>query len=170
MQRFIKLVDPAYSLAGRTSGRSELARAGWNLFLQHPVGGVGTGSFATAWFRQQDAHGLSQYGMGRDVAAHSGWIKTMAENGLPGLLLLAGFVLSFAVIGWRHKGRGVRWLGLTIAFALSVAFLSTEFQSKGLWFVAAAGTLFLRPRRAGRLVSNASRPPGRQDGFHLAHG
>jgi O-antigen ligase len=170
LQRFMKLVDPAYSLAGRTSGRSELARTGFNLFLEHPISGVGTGSFASAWFRQQDARGLSQYGVGRDVAAHSGWIKTMAENGLPGLLLLAGFVLSFAVVGWRQRERGARWLGLTIAVALSIALLSTEFQSKGLWLVAAAGTLFLRPQGSGRRIARSARPPGRRDGYLVAHG
>jgi O-antigen ligase len=159
--RLTKLFDPAYSLSGRTSGRSDLARAGLYLFLEHPLTGVGTGSFATRWFKLGDLRGLSKYGWGKEAQAHSGWVKTLAESGLPGSVLLFGFVLSFALVGWRRRASGDFSLGLLVTVALSVAFLSTEFQNKGLWLMAAAVTLFLRrdvPEAAVR------RPPLRKSG------
>jgi hypothetical protein len=158
--RLAKLFDPAYSLSGRTSGRSDLARAGWYLFLEHPLTGVGTGSFAAQWFKLGDVRGLSKYGWGREAQAHSGWVKTIAESGVPGIVLLCGFVLSFALVGWRQRAAGDFSLGLLVTVALSVAFLSTEFQNKGLWLMAAAVTLFMR-RDATR---TEARPPVRAPG------
>jgi O-antigen ligase len=143
-QRINKLLDTRYSLSGRTSGRWDIARAGWYIFLDHPVDGVGTGAFAVNWKRLTGVSGLSMYGIGREVQAHSGWIKILAENGAPGFLLLAAFVLSFAWCGFRGGGRGVWPLGLLTTVTFTVALLTTEFQPKGLWFLAAGTVLFLR--------------------------
>jgi len=143
-QRINKLLDTRYSLAGRTSGRWDIARAGWYIFLDHPVSGVGTGAFAVNWKRLTGVSGLSMYGWGREVQAHSGWIKVLAENGAPGFLLLAAFVLSFAWLGFRGGGRDIWPLGLLTTVSFTVALLATEFQPKGLWFLAAATVLFLR--------------------------
>jgi O-antigen ligase len=142
-QRISKLLDTRYSLAGRTSGRWDIARAGWYIFLEHPVNGVGTGGFATNWKSLTGVSGLSMYGWGREVQAHSGWIKVLAENGAPGFLLLAAFVLSFAWLGFRGGG-GVWPLGVLTTVTFTVALLTTEFQPKGLWFLAAGTVLFLR--------------------------
>jgi O-antigen ligase len=143
-QRISKLLDTRYSLAGRTSGRWDIARAGWYIFLDHPVSGVGTGGFAVNWKRLTGVSGLSMYGWGREVQAHSGWIKVLAENGAAGFLLLGAFVLSFAWCGFRGGGRDVWPLGLLTTVTFIVALLATEFQPKGLWFLAAGTVLFLR--------------------------
>jgi hypothetical protein len=143
-QRISKLLDTRYSLAGRTSGRWDIARAGWYIFLDHPVNGVGTGAFSINWKRLTGVSGLSMYGWGREVQAHSGWVKVIAENGAPGALLLAAFVLSFAWCGFRGGGRGVWPLGLLTTVTFTVALLATEFQPKGLWFLAAGTGLVLR--------------------------
>jgi O-antigen ligase len=161
-QRINKLLDTRYSLAGRTSGRWDIARAGWYIFLDHPVSGVGTGAFAVNWKRLTGVSGLSMYGWGREVQAHSGWIKVLAENGAPGFLLFAAFVLSFAWCGFR--GGGNVWpLGLLTTITWTVALLTTEFQPKGLWFLAAGTVLFLRrsPVRERRpaLVAPARKEP-----------
>ncbi len=146
--RFEKLFSKDYSLSGRTSGRSDLIRAGWQLFLQRPVAGVGTGSFATRWTRLQDAPGLSAFKLGVSMQAHSGWMKTLAENGLLGFLCLAGFSLSYAAVGRGLREPGVWQFGLVVTVVLLAAFVTTEFQAKGLWLLAAAGTLELRRARA----------------------
>src|SRR5262249_17966119 len=57
-QRINKLIDTHYSLSGRTSGRWDIARAGWYIFLDHPVNGVGTGAFARNWKRLTGVSGL----------------------------------------------------------------------------------------------------------------
>ncbi len=91
--------------------------------------------------------GLSRFKLGVGMQAHSGWIKTLSENGIPGVVLLFGFSLSYAAVGWRLRADGVLPFCLTISLILAIAFISTEFQAKGLWLLAAMGTLELR--RAG---------------------
>ncbi len=151
-----KLFDTSYSWSGRTSGRSDLALAGWHLFLDNPVLGAGTGSFAQKWSRLIDLPGLSTYKYGEQQQAHSGWIKTMAENGVPGLLLLVAFVGSFAFQGWKRRADGLLLPGLWISLVLALAFLSTEFQGKGLWLLAAAGSIHLNaPPRVPAAVTRA---------------
>ncbi len=153
--RFEKLFSNEYSLSGRTSGRSDLVRAGWQLFLQRPLSGVGTGSFATRWTRLQDAPGLSAFKLGVAMQAHSGWIKTLAENGVPGFLLLAGFSLSFVATGSRLQSPGTWQFCLMVTLVLLISLVTTEFQAKGLWLLAAAGSLEIR--RAGARVEAARR-------------
>jgi hypothetical protein len=154
-----------YSLSGRTSGRSDLALGGLYIFEEHPFG-VGTGGFPVAW-RDLDRHdGLGDYARGLKREAHSAWIKTLAENGIPGIFLFTAYVFSFALVGLRKGSRNLKRLGLLTTIALSVAFLSTEFQGKGLWLLAAATTAFLQREsvtmamfgRRRRVAGNASEP------------
>ncbi len=140
--RVAKLTDEQRSLSNRTSGRSDLVRGAWIVFLQHPLG-VGTGGFSTAWRELSAQDPTIEYGRGVDRAAHSAWMKLLAENGVPGFLMLAAFVLSFGVAGMRRRVIHLRRLGLLVTVALAAAFLTTEFQSKGLWFLAGGATVLL---------------------------
>lgn len=145
VRRYSRLLDTEHSLTSRTSGRSDLALGGWHMFQEHPLG-IGTGGFANAWrntdLRQRER--LSGFRPGVYTPAHSGWIKVLTENGLPGVLVFAGFLLSFAVTGWRRRREGLFLLGLLVTLSLSVAFVADEFQGKGLWFLAAAAMTLLR--------------------------
>lgn len=134
-----------YSLAGRTSGRSDLAIGGWYIFQQHPLG-VGTGGFPNAW-SNLGRHYTLVYGRGEEKAAHSGWVKTMVENGAPGLLLLLIYVFSFALVGMRQRSWFLWRLGMLTSVVIATALLSTEFQAKGIWFLAAGATAFLHRQR-----------------------
>ena len=140
--RVEKLADEERSLSNRTSGRSDLVRGAWIVFLQHPLG-VGTGGFPSAWRELSAQDPTIEYGRGTERAAHSAWMKLLSENGVPGFLLLAAFVLSFAVAGMRRRLTHLRRLGLLVTVALAAAFLTTEFQSKGLWFLAGGATVLL---------------------------
>lgn len=144
LHRVQKLFDPEESMTERTSGRSDLARAAWRIFLEEPLMGTGTGGFAWRWARLETGTGLSTFGMGREMEAHSGWMKILAENGVPGFLLLSGFVASFAVSGWKRRSAGLWPAGLFVTAVLALALVSTEFQSKGVWFLAAGGVTLLR--------------------------
>ncbi|MGH7650172.1 MAG: O-antigen ligase family protein [Gemmatimonadaceae bacterium] len=131
-----------YSLSSRTSGRSDLATGGFYIFEEHPLG-VGTGGFKIAW-RDLDRHDdMGHYARGELREAHSGWIKTLAEAGVPGMLLLIAWVFSFAYGGLRTRKRTLRRLGFLTTLALCAALLATEFQAKGLWYLAAGATAFL---------------------------
>lgn len=131
-----------YSLSSRTSGRSDLAIGGFYIFEEHPMG-VGTGSFKIAWKNLDRHDNMGDYARGELRAAHSGWVKVLAENGVLGILLMAAWVGSFAYGALKTRKRVLRRLGLLTALALFAALLATEFQSKGLWYLAAGATVFL---------------------------
>jgi len=46
LSRLRLLIDPHASMTARTSGRFDLALAGWYIFNDHPLLGVGTGGFS----------------------------------------------------------------------------------------------------------------------------
>ncbi len=131
-----------YSLSSRTSGRSDLAIGGFYIFEEHPMG-VGTGSFKLAWKNLDRHDNMGDYARGELRAAHSGWVKVLAENGVLGILLMAAWVGSFAYGALKTRKRVLRRLGLLTSLALFAALLATEFQSKGLWYLAAGATVFL---------------------------
>jgi O-antigen ligase len=135
LTRINKLFNSDLSSGERTSGRSVIAMAGIEVFLEHPLG-VGTGGFKEAvaevgWFGDE----------GR--MAHSAWIKILGENGFPGLLAFFLFIGSYAVVGWLKKEKDLLLIGLLVTVVLSVGFLAHELQGKGLWFLAAGGSTFL---------------------------
>ena len=142
VHRITKLLDPEQSMTGRTSGRSDLAYGGFLLFQEHPFG-VGTGGFTVAWAKMGFRESLSGYGYGASREAHAGWIKILTENGFLGALALAAFSISFTVLGWQKRRSGLFTVGLFVTCALCVAWVSTEFAAKGLWFLAAGGTALL---------------------------
>ena len=167
MLRITKLVSTdhslagAYSLGSRTSGRSDLAIGGWYIFQEHPLG-VGTGGFPTAWSNFGRHYGLT-YGRGQEKAAHSGWLKTLVENGVPGIVLLIVFIFSFAAVGLRQRSWALWRLGMLTSFVLAAAFISSEFQTKGLWFLAAGAAAFLQSDRM--LAAMYGREPAPSDRF-----
>jgi O-antigen ligase len=130
ISRIQLLFDPTRSEAQRTSQRSRLAQAGWEIFKDNPLG-VGTGSF-----REEVT---STRIFERNRPAHSAWIKTLAENGVPGIILLTAFIGSFVVAGFRRHQEGLILFGIFIALVFASAFIAKEFRGKSLWFLAAAG-------------------------------
>tara|TARA_R110002073_G_scaffold157241_4_gene312546 strand:- start:8892 stop:10388 length:1497 start_codon:yes stop_codon:yes gene_type:complete len=154
MGRIDKLFDDQYTAAERTSSRSDFAIGAWRIFLENPLG-IGTGGFKRGWANLKNTDGLGKRKLGVEKAAHSAWLKTLAENGVPGIVVFAAFVFSFAYIGWEYRRRGDLPLGLLVTMTLTSAFTSTQFQAKGIWFIVAAAIVFLhhRPRMAPRMIT-----------------
>jgi O-antigen ligase len=141
--RMEKLMDSSQSARDRTSGRYDLALGAWYIFKSN-IFGVGTGGYNDAWSKLGWQEGLSGFRAGGQSGAHSGWMKTLAENGIPGILLHAGWVFSFVVVGWRKRREpGMLALGLWVTTTLSVAFIAHEFQGKGLLLLAGLTTVLL---------------------------
>jgi hypothetical protein len=134
-QRIEKLFDTSFTLAQRTSGRSDLALEGWRIFLENPLG-VGTGGF-------RYYAGRSEILEFHEKPAHSAWIKTLSENGILGFLILFGYLTSFTIVGLRKKEQDLQLLGIFVTIAFATTYLSTEFQGKALWFLAAGATVLL---------------------------
>jgi O-Antigen ligase len=160
--RILKIFDTERSVANRTSGRSDIAFAGWEMFKHHPLG-VGTGNFDIA-FADLDIEGLAF--AGHKKQAHAGWIKILAENGVPGVVLLIFFVSSFALAGRKARKSDLRQLGYLTSAVLAIALLSTEFQSKDLWLLAMTVIAILqnrtRPVPQSRAVFNSNAEQGEE--------
>jgi hypothetical protein len=86
----------------------------------------------------------------------------LAENGLPGILVFTSFIASFAVIGSKSARPSIRRIGLLTSAALAIAFLSSEFAAKTVWFLA-AGCTFLLSRGLAPAASSAA--PGISGAF-----
>jgi len=136
LERVALLFDADASAETRTSGRSELATAGWHMFLEHPLG-VGTGGFAEAWLELRNREGMTFWGSGKEKPAHSAWIKTLAENGVPGVAVLLAFTASFTFAGMR-RGRSGLALGLLVSAMVAASFLAHEFKTMGVWLLCSA--------------------------------
>lgn len=169
--RITRLFDQSASIQSRTSGRSDLAQVGLKIFMEHPFG-VGTGSFRAAYAKYSHKENVV-FKAGHEVDAHAGWVKILAENGILGVLLFGTFVLSFAWCGWQRRREGLLPIGLLVTSVLGLAFLSTEFQGKGLWFLVAGSALILaqgfaagKPKRKKKAVESDGAAPrgGRGDG------
>lgn len=141
LARVEKLFSRDETFEARTSGRSDIVRVGWTMFATQPWG-VGTGNFKP-FYAKMSGQGYIGFKSGREVEAHAAWIKILAENGVIGAGLFALFVFSFAYMGWLRRMAGLLGLGILVSVVLGLAFISTEFQGKGLWFLAAGGLVLL---------------------------
>lgn len=142
LHKIERLFDSNRSARERTSGRSGLATGGWYIFLDHPLGS-GTGSFTAEWDALGPREALADYGHFRHKAAHSGWVRTVAEAGLPGVLCLSAYVLMFPLTAAR-RGRYDRLrLGFLVAASLGVGFLWSELHAKVFWMLATCATALL---------------------------
>lgn len=157
-QRLRLLIDPHASVDDRTSGRSALLVGGWYMFRQHPFG-VGTGGFAMSWLELDRIEGMSEWGRGTEKDAHAGWVKALAENGVVGSALMVAFVTSFGVVGWRRRRhRRALMVGLLATWSLALGFITTEYQNKALWFLAAGAATLLHADRIARLLHPGKGP------------
>ena len=81
------------------SGRYQYWSAALDAFAEDPITGIGAGGYE-AWWNQNGS-------IARVIRnAHSLVFETVAELGVGGLLLVAGFLGAGAVQGWRRRARG----------------------------------------------------------------
>jgi hypothetical protein len=89
-----------FSLAG--SHRYQYWQVAWKAFTGSPLHGIGSGTFQYYWNQH-----AGQYAE-KILNAHSLWFETLAETGIVGWLLLAGF---FALIAFGGAARALRATG-----------------------------------------------------------
>jgi putative inorganic carbon (HCO3(-)) transporter len=136
-----------------TSGRSGLVRQGLEIALDHPVEGVGVGGFKRAY---ADRVGLK----GKDpqrAASHSTPVTVAAEEGVPGLALLA-WLLTAALLTMLHGfGQGfTSRVSLAVGLAILAVFVhslfyNALFEDPVFWALLGLVALAARvPRREAR--------------------
>ena len=114
---------------------------GMKIFRQHPVLGSGVGAFETALTSVQDFYYVTRY-------VHNHYIQILLENGLPGLLLFAGGLLSLAVLLWRRRrdqdGSALSWAypALWAALTMVAAHSAVEVSMSNITFLTYAYTIF----------------------------
>ena len=115
-----------YSL-GTLTGRTTIWSAGLEHFEEHPLAGVGAGTFNAAVEGQ----------LGGRNSAHNVFIETAVETGTVGLILLIVALVASAspVLHWRDHQTGLRMVLLMVVIGASlVANISAYYL---LWFVLA---------------------------------
>jgi O-antigen ligase len=123
-QRYLTVMS--YAAGGKldpsNAYRIEIWRAGWKMFADHPIVGVGTGQFGTAFglIYSQKAHGAW-------MNPHNLLIQVVCELGLVGLLTFAYFLVQIAKairLVLRMKGDSSVQLNYEIAVACNVMLLA----------------------------------------------
>jgi putative inorganic carbon (HCO3(-)) transporter len=118
-----------------TSGRSKLVTNGLKLAVHHPVVGVGVGGFKHAYAKQQHLRTREP----KAAASHDTPITVAAETGVPGLALLAWFVVAGLLLPFRRvaadlAGRTALLCGLIVAaIGVHSLFYNAFFEDPLVW-------------------------------------
>jgi O-antigen ligase len=125
-------------------GRASELIAGWQMFLDHPVGGVGAGNYVVHYQRYASDIGLDN--RREDREAHNLYLEVASETGALGVVSF-GVVIGLAAWGMRRGRRAlpagdrnlVGGLGAgLVAFLISGIFLHADY-ARPLWLLAAFG-------------------------------
>ncbi len=132
------------------SNRLDAWKAGFRMFLDHPVAGIGIEcfpqmypSYATEWFW-------------RTVTAHNTWVQVLAETGVLGIVPFAMLIWLTVLAAWKmERAAGPPGLHQVArqAFLPNFAALMTAafFLSQGwLWFIYVNVALIAAADRVGR--------------------
>lgn len=92
----VQSADPAARLASLRGRRYELWSSAWRAFKNEPVHGIGPGSYEFWWSRTASTAGFE-----RD--AHSLYLETLAEFGVPGFLALLAAVVGLIWSAFRFR-------------------------------------------------------------------
>jgi hypothetical protein len=107
--------------------RYELDVAAWQVFLDHPILGVGPGQFST-YYSLNYVNRIGLQKLTKGYQAHNLYFQALAETGLVGLACFVSIMASIMLGLWKERGRSAHShpeLALTAsAFFLSLAALS----------------------------------------------
>ncbi|MEP6845608.1 MAG: O-antigen ligase family protein, partial [Panacibacter sp.] len=83
------------------SGRTELVEAGFSLFMQEPLAGVGTGNYGKE-IMSRDLYTA-------ESGAHNEFVRAAAEHGIMGIIFYWGFylIIVFEILGRRKTQRDI---------------------------------------------------------------
>lgn len=102
--------------------RRLVTRVAWEIFLDHPVLGVGAGNYTVLYDRYADRVGSAAREYDDPTEAHyphNLYLEVGAETGLPGLLVFGGALMA-AFVGLRRSRRGALQRGHTTLAAIAL--------------------------------------------------
>jgi hypothetical protein len=128
--------DPTARLGSLGGNRYEVWQTAIDAFQSEPVGGIGPGTFESFWAREGDSPEFL-----RD--AHSLYLETLAELGVPGALALMVFLTSLLATGLAARREIPHAYELGASAAATAAFVTYLFSAgvDWMWEVPAIGAL-----------------------------
>jgi len=129
-------VDQSSAIPGNedvslADNRVYLVKAGWSMFIDHPIGGVGVGGFQHAILTTYRSFLPEGY---TDSLSHTSLVTVMAEQGLVGLVL---FLLFLCALAWEalaaraRRDRCAFWSTLPAVLIIPI-FLYSQFEARFL--------------------------------------
>jgi O-antigen ligase len=100
--RHTLLGQSGIGLNSATSGRFKLITNGIKIAVDHPLGGVGVGSFVRAYGKRLHLHGTDP----KSAASHDTPVTVAAETGIPGFALFVWLIASSLLVPLRRLGAG----------------------------------------------------------------
>ena len=143
------LEESRAGLNNATSGRASLVGNGIRIARDHPLAGVGVGSFKRAYADRTGLRGREP----RKAASHSTPVTVAAETGFPGLALLVwlGLAALLATARGSHHGdagRAALAVGLTLgAIGVHSFFYNALFEDPMTWALLGLAALTAARRR-----------------------
>jgi O-antigen ligase len=145
--------------------RYYLIQAGWQMFLDHPLYGLGLDSFREAM--EGDYSSFIWTGR-KTVLSHTSVITVMAELGILGLTVLALLLYRWAKTCWRlyaGAGRSDQALAVGLAASFAVVFLASQsearfFEDPYLWLVMGLAVALENIRRREAAAAGEANPAG----------
>lgn len=172
VQRFGDLLGGGgdYNFDSR-DGRLEIWKRGFGLMFDHPVFGVGIGTY-------EIANGVTA---GSWLNAHNAYIQIGVELGVGGMVAFAAATVYAVAGAWRETRRGVAQRGSVadrqvahavlaslLGVLVAAMFLSMAYAAITMFALAAAAGVVLRGERnraVARLTSSAVEPPDSSAGW-----
>jgi O-antigen ligase len=146
------------------NGREDLWQIAWSMSEDHPVNGVGLNNFreeSDEYFRRPGRLGSPELILDNPHLVHNIYLQALAETGIVGLTLFAGFLIACLGASWR-AGRELErdgeprlaMLAAAVLTAQVAALTASIFLSNGydtrLWLTLALGpTLLVAARSPG---------------------
>lgn len=94
VQRFFQFFEGDYDSDTSALTRLELIKAGWRMFQDHPIIGVGLNQYR---------HYVVNFGGPRNTYAHNNYIEVLASTGLLGFVLYYGVVFATCWKAYRQR-------------------------------------------------------------------
>jgi O-antigen ligase len=135
-------IEQRYSAEGGASTREDLVKAGFTIFMDEPLAGVGTGNYGKE-IKDRDLYGV-------ESGAHNEFVRAAAEHGLFGILFYWGFyiVILFEVLS-RKKAQRELALYFLALYCLIIVHngLKTAVQPYLLVIIIATPTMVAKKKR-----------------------
>lgn len=132
-----------------SSGRDELVEAGWSIFWEEPIAGVGTGNY--------NKEIIKRGFYSSESGAHNEFIRVASEDGLLGIITYWGFFVSqFVLILKRKKTQRDFGIYFLVFFCLILIHNGLKISLQPLLLLLAVATPSLKMVKIKR---NAPAPP-----------